>query len=87
MIVKPVVVLQAACAAIVSVAAIATAPPASACINNPMVPPGIAGNCPADINALPEGGNPDKFNQEAIDAQNGVGAVGQVPKMVVVPGA
>ena len=83
------VVGPAAVAAVVSVSSLATAPTASAdCLNNPMLPPGIGGNCPADIDALPGGGaSSDYFNQQAIDAQNGVGAVGQVPKMVVVPGA
>jgi hypothetical protein len=71
---------QVAISAMVSIASITAAAPASACTNNPMFPAGIAGNCPADLNDLPIGAEESaaKFNQQAIDAQNGI-FPGQVP--------
>jgi hypothetical protein len=77
---------QVAVTAAVSTLGLAGAAPASACINNPMFPAGIAGNCPTDIDGLPQGAEEAaaKFNQQAIDAQNGV-LPGQIPPAGQLP--
>jgi len=78
MMVRSSILGQVAVSAMVSIASFTAAAPASACTNNPAFPAGIAGNCPADLDALPETSAPWVYEQYAIDARNGV-APSQIP--------